>query len=84
MFTFLLHHRSSQSVFVEGSILTTCVMLRYEGALERRSKILDIIRSLDLPNNPLDDIIDQVLPYSLFGNPSLCVDSGCSVYLKKC
>lgn len=59
-------------------------MLRYKGALERRSKILDIIRSLDLPNNPLDDIIDQVLPYSLFGNPSLCVDSGCSVYLKKC
>ncbi|XP_015055769.1 protein FORGETTER 1 [Solanum pennellii] len=33
---------------------------RYEGALERRSKILDIIRSLDLPNNPLDDIIDQL------------------------
>jgi hypothetical protein len=23
-------------------------------------KILEIIRSLDLPNNPLDDIIDQV------------------------
>ena len=23
-------------------------------------KILDIIKSLDLPNNPLDDIIDQV------------------------
>lgn len=59
---FLLHHRSSQSVFVEASKLTTYVMLRYEGALERRSKILDIIRSLDLPNNPLDDIIDQVLP----------------------
>ncbi|KAM7250787.1 hypothetical protein ACFE04_022670 [Oxalis oulophora] len=33
---------------------------RYEAALERKSKILDIIRSLDLPNNPLDDIIDQL------------------------
>lgn len=28
--------------------------------MERKSKILEIIRSLDLPNNPLDDIIDQV------------------------
>lgn len=34
--------------------------IRYEAALERKSKILDIIRTLDLPNNPLDDIIDQV------------------------
>ncbi|PHU04117.1 Protein strawberry notch [Capsicum chinense] len=50
---------SSQSVFVKGLKLTTYVILRYEGAVERRSKILDIIRSLDLPNNPLDDIIDQ-------------------------
>ncbi|KAF5728143.1 protein strawberry notch 1 [Tripterygium wilfordii] len=33
---------------------------RYEAALERKTKILDIIRSLDLPNNPLDDIIDQL------------------------
>ncbi|CAN6455835.1 unnamed protein product [Victoria cruziana] len=33
---------------------------RYETAKERKSKILDIIRSLDLPNNPLDDIIDQL------------------------
>ncbi|RWV95536.1 hypothetical protein GW17_00041835 [Ensete ventricosum] len=33
---------------------------RYEAALERKTKILDIIRSLDLPNNPLDDLIDQV------------------------
>ncbi|KAI5574605.1 hypothetical protein BDE02_10G155400 [Populus trichocarpa] len=33
---------------------------RYETALERKSKILEIIRSLDLPNNPLDDIIDQL------------------------
>ena len=29
--------------------------------MERKSKILEIIRSLDLPNNPLDDIIDQVV-----------------------
>lgn len=34
---------------------------RYDAALERRTKILEIIRSLDLPNNPLDDIIDQVV-----------------------
>ncbi|KAE9592810.1 putative chromatin regulator PHD family [Lupinus albus] len=33
---------------------------RYDAALERKTKILEIIRSLDLPNNPLDDIIDQV------------------------
>jgi hypothetical protein len=34
---------------------------RYDAALERRTKILEIIRSLDLPNNPLDDITDQVV-----------------------
>ncbi|XP_028086990.1 protein FORGETTER 1-like isoform X1 [Camellia sinensis] len=28
--------------------------------MERKSKILEIIRNLDLPNNPLDDIIDQL------------------------
>ncbi|KAI3945077.1 hypothetical protein MKW98_009881 [Papaver atlanticum] len=33
---------------------------RYEAAFDRKSKILDIIRSLNLPNNPLDDIIDQL------------------------
>ncbi|KAL6659053.1 hypothetical protein ACP70R_003093 [Stipagrostis hirtigluma subsp. patula] len=33
---------------------------RYDAAVARKSKILDIIRSLDLPNNPLDDIIDQL------------------------
>lgn len=62
-------------MFEEGLTLTTYMMLRYEGAVERRSKILDKIRSLDLPNNPLDDIIDQVLSFSFlyeFGNPSLC------------
>ncbi|KAL8166544.1 hypothetical protein V2J09_008043 [Rumex salicifolius] len=33
---------------------------RYEGAIERKAKIADIIRSLELPNNPLDDLIDQL------------------------
>ncbi|KAI3997045.1 hypothetical protein MKX01_021321 [Papaver californicum] len=33
---------------------------RYEAASDRKSKILDIIRSLNLPNNRLDDIIDQL------------------------
>ncbi|KNA16468.1 hypothetical protein SOVF_088760 isoform A [Spinacia oleracea] len=33
---------------------------RYEEAVERKMKIMEIIRSLDLPNNPLDDIIDQL------------------------
>ncbi|KAI5011295.1 hypothetical protein ZWY2020_013432 [Hordeum vulgare] len=33
---------------------------RYVSAVESKLKILDIIRSLDLPNNPLDDIIDQL------------------------
>lgn len=42
--------------------------LRYDGAVGRKLKILDIIRSLDLPNNPLDDIIDQV-----FSNFSSCM-----------
>ncbi|GLT54089.1 hypothetical protein SLA2020_273180 [Shorea laevis] len=36
------------------------LLKRYEAALERKTKILEIIRSLDLPNNPLDDIIDQL------------------------
>lgn len=36
------------------------LLKRYEAAQERKSKILDIVRSLDLPNNPLDDIIDQL------------------------
>ncbi|KAK4484955.1 hypothetical protein RD792_007560 [Penstemon davidsonii] len=36
------------------------LLKRYEGALERKLKVLEIIRSLDLPNNPLDDIIDQL------------------------
>ncbi|KAJ6805278.1 protein FORGETTER 1 [Iris pallida] len=36
------------------------LLKRYEAAQERKLKILDIIRSLDLPNNPLDDIIDQL------------------------
>ncbi|XP_071730329.1 protein FORGETTER 1 isoform X1 [Rutidosis leptorrhynchoides] len=36
------------------------LLRRYEAAVERKSKILDIIRTFDLPNNPLDDIIDQL------------------------
>ncbi|GFZ05823.1 RING/FYVE/PHD zinc finger superfamily protein [Actinidia rufa] len=36
------------------------MLKRYEAAMERKLKILEIIRSLDLPNNPLDDIIDQL------------------------
>ncbi|XP_057949637.1 protein FORGETTER 1 [Malania oleifera] len=36
------------------------LLKRYEAAMERKLKILEIIRSLDLPNNPLDDIIDQL------------------------
>ncbi|KAL0398948.1 UNVERIFIED_CONTAM: protein FORGETTER 1 [Sesamum radiatum] len=36
------------------------LLKRYEAALDRKLKILEIIRSLDLPNNPLDDIIDQL------------------------
>lgn len=33
---------------------------RYEAAKERKNHILETIRALDLPNNPLDDIIDQI------------------------
>lgn len=36
------------------------LLKRYEAAKERKTRILEIIRSLDLPNNPLDDIIDQL------------------------
>lgn len=36
------------------------LLKRYEAAVERKSKILEIVRSLDVPNNPLDDIIDQL------------------------
>ncbi|KAK9077668.1 hypothetical protein SSX86_006005 [Deinandra increscens subsp. villosa] len=36
------------------------LLKRYEAATERKSKILDIVRTFDLPNNPLDDIIDQL------------------------
>ncbi|XP_051128829.1 protein FORGETTER 1 isoform X2 [Andrographis paniculata] len=36
------------------------LLKRYDGALKRKLEILEVIRSLDLPNNPLDDIIDQL------------------------
>ena len=42
-------------------MLVAFVTCRYDSAVEKRLKILDLIRSLDLPNNPLDDIIDQVV-----------------------
>lgn len=42
-------------------MLVVFVTCRYDSAVEKKLKILDIIRSLDLPNNPLDDIIDQVV-----------------------
>ncbi|KAG9439302.1 hypothetical protein H6P81_019467 [Aristolochia fimbriata] len=41
-------------------IYMTELLKRYDAARERKSKILEIIRSLDLPNNPLDDLIDQL------------------------
>jgi hypothetical protein len=33
---------------------------RFEAAKQRKTMMLDTIRKLDLPNNPLDDIIDQL------------------------
>ncbi|XP_068654787.1 protein FORGETTER 1-like isoform X2 [Aristolochia californica] len=41
-------------------IYMTELLKRYEAARDRKSKIMEIIRSLDLPNNPLDDLIDQL------------------------
>eukprot|EP01018_Ginkgo_biloba_P030722 Gb_10957 [translate_table: standard] len=35
---------------------------RYETAKKRKTELLEIIRTLNLPNNPLDDIIDQLHP----------------------
>lgn len=39
----------------------SCTFYRYDTALECKTKILEMIRALDLPNNPLDEIIDQVM-----------------------
>uniref|UniRef100_A0A7N0RBP2 PHD-type domain-containing protein n=1 Tax=Kalanchoe fedtschenkoi TaxID=63787 RepID=A0A7N0RBP2_KALFE len=36
------------------------LLKRYNDAVERKTKILEIVRSLNLPNNPLDDLIDQL------------------------
>ena len=44
-----------------GDVCFNELYYRYDAALERKKKILETIRSLDLPNNPLDDIIDQVV-----------------------
>ncbi|KAK1609385.1 hypothetical protein QYE76_033058 [Lolium multiflorum] len=46
--------------FKERDAYITGLSKRYDTAVERKSMILDIIRALDLPNNPLDDIIDQL------------------------
>ncbi|KAL0867356.1 hypothetical protein Bca101_046474 [Brassica carinata] len=57
---------------------------RYEAALERKVKILEIIRSLNLPNNPLDDIVDQVNPLSKLWQLG-CVDCRiCSIHRLNC
>ncbi|MCH90401.1 strawberry notch-like protein, partial [Trifolium medium] len=32
----------------------------YDTAVDSKKKILETIRALDLPNNPLDDVIDQL------------------------
>lgn len=47
--------------YVSQFMLKALWLIRYDAAVEKKLKILDIIRSLDLPNNPLDDIIDQVV-----------------------
>uniref|UniRef100_A0A0D3GXJ8 PHD-type domain-containing protein n=1 Tax=Oryza barthii TaxID=65489 RepID=A0A0D3GXJ8_9ORYZ len=49
-----------ESYFKERDAYITELSKRYDTAVERKSNILQIIRSLDLPNNPLDDIIDQL------------------------
>ncbi|CAO2168418.1 unnamed protein product [Urochloa humidicola] len=49
-----------ENYFKERDAYLTELSKRYDAAVERKSKILDIVRSLDLPNNPLDDIIDQL------------------------
>ncbi|CAL5011046.1 unnamed protein product [Urochloa decumbens] len=49
-----------ENYFKERDAYLTELTKRYDAAVERKSKILDIIRSLDLPHNPLDDIIDQL------------------------
>lgn len=44
-------------------------------AKARKSKILDTVRALELPNNPLDDIIDQVLILLIFSKAGRDLDS---------
>lgn len=50
----------------------SCTFYRYDTALECMTKILEMIRALDLPNNPLDEIIDQVMINHWF-HPHLCL-----------
>lgn len=45
---------------VERRRYFSVVSRRHEVAKARKSKILDTVRALELPNNPLDDIIDQL------------------------
>ena len=56
---------------IESRELMNVVWNRYDVALERKTKIVEIIRSLDLPNNPLDDIIDQVVNTCLINSLAL-------------
>jgi hypothetical protein len=53
-----------EGYFKERDAYIAGLSKRYDTAVERKSMILDIIRALDLPNNPLDDIIDQVIDFS--------------------
>ncbi|BAF23186.2 Os08g0223700 [Oryza sativa Japonica Group] len=51
---------NQQSLKRNSICVRSATLRRYDTAVERKSNILQIIRSLDLPNNPLDDIIDQL------------------------
>ncbi|KAI8568822.1 hypothetical protein RHMOL_Rhmol02G0230100 [Rhododendron molle] len=52
--------QEKQDEYLQANALLAELVKRYEGAVERKSKLLDVIRSLELPDNPLDDIIDQL------------------------
>ncbi|GJV42426.1 hypothetical protein Tco_1420866 [Tanacetum coccineum] len=58
----------------------TSLKTRYEAAVDHKSKILDIICTFYLPNNPLDDIIDQGLQWKMgyiLGHISSTKHKGC-------
>ncbi|KAF5758750.1 putative histone-fold, protein strawberry notch, strawberry notch, helicase C [Helianthus annuus] len=51
----------TKTVMKMGSqLLMKSDCLLYETAVEHKSKLLDTIRTFDLPNNPLDELIDQL------------------------